>query len=61
MQYDLIRFSLSPNSQLMPVSGITDAYLSNITKQSADISRWIDDRVDILNQTVVPCLKVQCL
>ena len=61
MQYALIRFFLSPSSQLMSVYGITDAYLSNITEHSAVISIQIDDRVDILHQTVILCLKVQYL
>ena len=45
----------------MSVYGITDAYLSNITEHSAVISIQIDDRVDILHQTVILCLKVQYL
>ena len=61
MQYALIRFFLSPSSQIISVYGITDAYLSNITEQSTNISIQIDDRVDILYQTVVLCLKVQYL
>lgn len=56
MQYDSVRLSLVPDSQLMLLCGVTDVCVSDIPEQSADISGQID-RFDILNKTAVLILK----